>query len=633
MIVGTGTGTTTIAPEKRAGYAHSAEGKNYDVVEISFSMAFGNTAASTYAGFEVLDEDDEVIVTLMSSKWSGINSSKNTFSLAVGADITEQTGNNTSWGQKTDFTLIFNYLTKKITCKTNNNSTGKTIDMDESKPLVSKFVLKSENSYKNDTRQPFFSNLVITNTEGDYSATVVDYTINYKDGDNIVKKVAGEGAVDDVVTADAVIDGTETGFIGNHYLIEANAAPSMTLVDGDNVLNVPVRAPYTATLSVTKSFDGEDQTPVETNLIETDDKVCSWSFSYSKYEKKDDTYYLCDETDFVQSGTFANGETVEKTISYTSDPSVVAFAEIGNNGTNAAYSGGAYTAVNSQMANCTLDAGVYVAEIKVISNGSSGTNHRKESVMVGGNAVGTTDNSDKLFEFPFTVTDDNTEVYIKGNGSSNYTDNLDYVIIKKLPATVSVTISDAGYATFSSEYALDFSKATSGLEAYMITGHSGNAITKTQVTGTVPASTGLLLKGDEGDYDIPVVAGSSTDVSANLMKAGTGASVSAESGKTKYVLGVNNNDTAGDTSDDFAEFQKIVSTPATVPTGKAYLQFNEVISVKSLSFIDDGNATGVDAPVAAEAEEDGIYYNLNGQQVTKDYKGIVIKNGKKFFNK
>ena len=224
--------------------------------------------------------------------------------------------------------------------------------------------------------------------------------------------------------------------------------------------------------------------------------------------------------------------------------------------------------------------------------------------------------------------------YIYGR-SFKKSEDLDYIFYRNFTAVdkVSATIGATGYATFSSDYALDFSKATLGLEAYMITGHEGNVITKSQVTGTVPAGTGLLLKGDAGDYNIPIVGSSSTDVSTNLMVAGTGASVSKEDDKTKYVLGVNNNDTAGDTSDDFAEFQKIVDTPATVPTGKAYLQFNEEISVKSLSFIDDGKATGVDAPVAAEAEEDGIYYNLNGQQVTKDYKGIVIVNGKKFFNK
>ena len=60
----------------------------------------------------------------------------------------------------------------------------------------------------------------------------------------------------------------------------------------------------------------------------------------------------------------------------------------------------------------------------------------------------------------------------------------------------------------------------------------------------------------------------------------------------------------------------------------------ESTPVKGLSIIIvDGTATGVEAPVAAETVEDGIYYNLNGQQVTKDYKGIVIVNGKKFYNK
>ncbi len=214
-----------------------------------------------------------------------------------------------------------------------------------------------------------------------------------------------------------------------------------------------------------------------------------------------------------------------------------------------------------------------------------------------------------------------------GQNSCHY---YDYILIKKY---VSVTISAAGWATFSSDYPLDFSKATTGLEAYMITGHEGNVVTKSQVTGTVPAGTGLLLKGDEGDYNIPVVASSSTDVSANLMKAGTGASVSAEEGKTKYVLGVNDNGTDGDESDDFAEFQKIGLTAATVDKGKAYLEFNEEISLVK-AFMIDGTATGVEAPVAAEAAVvDGIYYNLNGQQVTKDYKGIVIVNGKKFLNK
>jgi hypothetical protein len=187
---------------------------------------------------------------------------------------------------------------------------------------------------------------------------------------------------------------------------------------------------------------------------------------------------------------------------------------------------------------------------------------------------------------------------------------------------VTKDISSFGWATFSSDYALDFSKATTGLEAYMITGHEGNVVKKSQVTGTVPAGTGLLLKGDAGSYNIPIVGSSTTDVSANLMKAGTGAAISAEGSKTKYVLGVSDNGTAVDTSDDFAEFQKITATSATVAKGKAYLQFNEVISARSLYFEDE--VTGI-ANVEAAAET-----KANEGKFIDNGKLVIVKNGVKY---
>lgn len=182
-------------------------------------------------------------------------------------------------------------------------------------------------------------------------------------------------------------------------------------------------------------------------------------------------------------------------------------------------------------------------------------------------------------------------------------------------SAISAPISSYGWATFSSDYALDFSKATTGLEAYMITGYEGSVVTKSQVTGTVPAGTGLLLKGAEGSYTIPVVGSSSTDVSANKLVAGTGASVSKEDGKTKYVLGVS--------ASSEAEFQKIDGTAATVAKGKAYLQFSEVISARSMSFEGD-EITGIEN-VAAPAEatlKEGKFIE-NGQLV-------IVKNGVKF---
>jgi len=153
----------------------------------------------------------------------------------------------------------------------------------------------------------------------------------------------------------------------------------------------------------------------------------------------------------------------------------------------------------------------------------------------------------------------------------------------------------------------------------MITGHEGNVVTLAKVTGTVPAGTGLLLKGTAGaTYNIPIVGNSDTDVSANLLKAGTGAEVNAESGKTTYVLGVNGGN---------AEFQKITSTAATVEKGKAYLVFNETITAPAMLF--EGDITGISAIESAGIAEDGIYYNLSGQRVAQPTKGLYIVNGKK----
>ena len=182
-----------------------------------------------------------------------------------------------------------------------------------------------------------------------------------------------------------------------------------------------------------------------------------------------------------------------------------------------------------------------------------------------------------------------------------------------------------GWATFCSDKALDFTGITD-VKAYVVTNHSEKAIIKTQVTGAVKANTPLLLEG--ATTEIPVATTTGTDYSGtNKLHAGNGTTdgVAWESGKTKYVLGVN-------TSTNEAEFLKIVDgTPATVPAGKAYLQFDEEITgAPFLSlFFEDEMVTGVNDVRSKVAEVNGEVYNLNGQRVSKPAKGLYIVNGKK----
>ena len=44
-------------------------------------------------------------------------------------------------------------------------------------------------------------------------------------------------------------------------------------------------------------------------------------------------------------------------------------------------------------------------------------------------------------------------------------------------------------------------------------------------------------------------------------------------------------------------------------------------------------SAGVNEVKAATKADNGAIYNLAGQQVSKDYKGVVVKNGKKFIQK
>ena len=206
---------------------------------------------------------------------------------------------------------------------------------------------------------------------------------------------------------------------------------------------------------------------------------------------------------------------------------------------------------------------------------------------------------------------------LDANGKYTIANVEDNVTVKvNFSATTPLTIGETEWATFASDKALSFS-SVAGLKAYIVTGHDadGKYATMEEVT-TIPANTPVLLNGAAGDYDIPLVASSTTDVSANKLKRGTGAPITAVSGKTRYVLSKE-----GTT----AVFLKIASNPATVATNKAYLEYDEVLAAPQIDF---GGATGIKA-IRTLSPEDELY-DLQGRKIERlNKKGLYIKNGKK----
>lgn len=71
---------------------------------------------------------------------------------------------------------------------------------------------------------------------------------------------------------------------------------------------------------------------------------------------------------------------------------------------------------------------------------------------------------------------------------------------------------------------------------------------------------------------------------------------------------------------------------ATVPAGRAYIYAPDVSSPNPLKVVINGETTSINLPISNTGDAP-TYYNLSGQRVSNDYKGIVISNGKKTIRK
>lgn len=180
-----------------------------------------------------------------------------------------------------------------------------------------------------------------------------------------------------------------------------------------------------------------------------------------------------------------------------------------------------------------------------------------------------------------------------------------------------VNTNAAGWASFCANDNVTFAE---GAEAYVCTAVNDTQITLSKVTA-VPAGTGVFVKGAASSKHLATVTASADVVSTNYIvgcledKALTGS-------EGAYVLGVQNGD-AG---------LYLVNSALTVPAGKAYLLCGAK-SAKVLSIAIEDDATSIDIIETANTTATSQTYNILGQKVSGNAKGLVIKNGKKYHNK
>ncbi len=197
-------------------------------------------------------------------------------------------------------------------------------------------------------------------------------------------------------------------------------------------------------------------------------------------------------------------------------------------------------------------------------------------------------------------------------------------IVEMDPDAMNINMSANEIGTYCSPYDLDFS-GVSGLKAYIMSGFSPSTSTLVLTPVTmVPAGTGLLLRGAEGNYEVPCTT---TDMYyTNLLKGVTTATAidSTDGEYTNFIL---SNGAHGIGFYTLSESGELAAN-------KAYLQL-PTASVASLSramrlvFADD--ITGIDEKKAETKKEDNIFYDLQGRRVDNPTQGLYIVNGKKVF--
>ena len=188
----------------------------------------------------------------------------------------------------------------------------------------------------------------------------------------------------------------------------------------------------------------------------------------------------------------------------------------------------------------------------------------------------------------------------------------------------SVEVTDAKWATATTpNWPVNFDE---NAKVYVVT-DVYNSITLEQIT-EAPANTPIIVNAaSAGSYTMTPKASATAPATNLLMSSnGTVSQSSATLGNQIWVLAKLAGDKVG-----FG----ILKSGIEIEKGKAYLEIAVIVPGKDfLPFVigdEENETTSIKAVETAEIS--GTVYNLAGQKVGKDYKGIVIVNGKKFVRK
>lgn len=218
-----------------------------------------------------------------------------------------------------------------------------------------------------------------------------------------------------------------------------------------------------------------------------------------------------------------------------------------------------------------------------------------------------------------------------GGGQNSTYEAWTFEPVEELP----ITISSAGYATFYSPVAVTLPEE--GLKAYYVSNTENGKAQMTDINGTIPANTGVILKGSEGTYELTIATETSVASDETNLLTGTVASAYVE--EDSYVLSMQTegvgfykakkNFTVAENGTGAKVAEGATGTHFLNNGFKAYLPKPEGTPDAARFFVFDfGTETAIEG-IEADNTADAVVYDLAGRRVQKAQKGLYIVNGKK----
>lgn len=617
LVLGNGIHNVIIPESERA--------NDKDIVTTSFDLAFGKLIGKkSYFYFE--DADGNKIGSFELNAYSSILN--NDFGIQT-ADM--YYGYNTPiWDRRATFTITYDYAKKSITTAVLNHYNNKTathiVAMSSTKPIA-KFCIGS--NYNNTGRRCQFDNLKITTTEGIYSNKTISIKYTTEDGLDIPNENIPENTVftySEAVNTEFTPTYPST-FSTDDYIYTYVSGGDAFAVTEDKTVTLVYKKENREKVNIVLNCINENGETLENQTVATNYPIeKSFTYGINKYIIKDGNLYEANKlgTAYYAASVNATATPIDikyKKVNTTGTP--IYFADFGDkpntNTSSTEYlraSGGETAASNSKIvlvpAN-VLAPGYYDFEIAHYKN-------RAPKFKVGDKEYGvcsTASNSGLMVttNFKNVLVINGEEISVTPGGSS-YTDNMDYVLVTKTgDATETVSVSDAGYATYATTNKIEVPESNDVKVMTVKVNADNSTITLYDVPAgkVIPANTGILVKAAQGDYNFVVTSDAGTPLDNNLVAAKEAVK---SDGATFFAL-----TTLSDGKVGFA----LVAKGVVIPAGKAYLSVPKASGAKFFGL--DGEATGINSVKTAKA--DGAYYTLEGVKTTKPVKGLYIHNGKK----